>query len=30
LAQTAGNYTFKCCHTCGLGHRGMKGQIVVD
>ena len=30
LAQMAGTYTFKCCHTCGLGHRGMKGQIVVD
>jgi cytochrome c oxidase subunit 2 len=30
LAQTAGTYTFKCCHTCGLGHRGMKGQIIVD
>ena len=30
LAQTAGTYTFKCCHTCGLGHKGMKGQIVVD
>jgi plastocyanin len=30
LAQTPGKYTFKCCHTCGLGHRGMKGQIVVD
>lgn len=29
-AQTSGTYTFKCCHTCGLGHRGMKGQIVVD
>jgi cytochrome c oxidase subunit II len=29
LAQTPGTYTFKCCHTCGLGHRGMKGQIVV-
>jgi heme/copper-type cytochrome/quinol oxidase subunit 2 len=29
LAKTAGTYTFKCCHTCGLGHRGMKGQIVV-
>jgi cytochrome c oxidase subunit 2 len=28
LAQTAGTYTFRCCHTCGLGHRGMKGQIV--
>jgi cytochrome c oxidase subunit 2 len=30
LAQTPGTYTFQCCHTCGLGHRGMKGQIVVD
>jgi heme/copper-type cytochrome/quinol oxidase subunit 2 len=30
LAQTSGTYTFKCCHTCGLGHKGMKGQIVVD
>lgn len=30
LAQAPGIYTFKCCHTCGLGHRGMKGQIVVD
>ncbi|HET6928741.1 MAG TPA: cupredoxin domain-containing protein [Candidatus Acidoferrum sp.] len=30
VAQTPGTYTFKCCHTCGLGHRGMKGQIVVE
>lgn len=30
LAQGSGTYTFKCCHTCGLGHRGMKGQIVVE
>jgi cytochrome c oxidase subunit 2 len=30
LAQMPGTYTFKCCHTCGLGHKGMKGQIVVD
>jgi len=30
LAQTPGTYTFKCCHTCGVGHRGMKSQIVVD
>jgi cytochrome c oxidase subunit II len=30
LAQTAGTYTFKCCHTCGLGHKGMKGQIIVE
>jgi cytochrome c oxidase subunit 2 len=30
LAQTPGTYTFKCCHTCGLGHKQMKGQIAVD
>ncbi len=30
VAHTPGIYTFKCCHTCGLGHRGMKGQIVVE
>jgi len=29
VAQTPGTYSFKCCHTCGLGHKGMKGQIVV-
>ena len=30
LPQTPGTYTFKCCHTCGLGHKGMKGQIIVE
>lgn len=30
VAQTPGTYSFRCCHTCGLGHRGMKGQIVVE
>jgi heme/copper-type cytochrome/quinol oxidase subunit 2 len=30
VAQTAGTYEFKCCKTCGLGHRGMKGQLVVE
>src|SRR5580700_8586143 len=30
LAQTPGTYTFRCCHTCGVGHRGMKGELVVD
>jgi cytochrome c oxidase subunit 2 len=29
-ARTPGTYSFKCCHTCGLGHRGMKGQLIVD
>lgn len=28
LVQTPGTYTFKCCQTCGLGHRGMKAQII--
>jgi cytochrome c oxidase subunit II len=30
LAQTPGTYSFRCCHVCGFGHRGMKGQLVVD
>jgi heme/copper-type cytochrome/quinol oxidase subunit 2 len=30
LPQTPGTYSFKCCHTCGLGHKGMKGQIIVE
>ena len=30
LPQTPGAYTFRCCHVCGLGHKGMKGQIVVE
>jgi heme/copper-type cytochrome/quinol oxidase subunit 2 len=30
LAQIPGTYTFRCCHTCGLGHRGMKSEVVVD
>jgi heme/copper-type cytochrome/quinol oxidase subunit 2 len=30
LTRTPGSYTFKCCHTCGLGHKGMNGQIIVD
>jgi cytochrome c oxidase subunit 2 len=30
LAQAAGTYTFRCCHTCGVGHKGMKGELVVD
>jgi heme/copper-type cytochrome/quinol oxidase subunit 2 len=29
-AQIPGTYTFRCCHTCGLGHRGMKSEVVVD
>ena len=30
VAQTPGTYSFKCCHTRGLGLRGMKGQIIVE
>jgi heme/copper-type cytochrome/quinol oxidase subunit 2 len=30
VAQSPGTYSFKCCHTCGLGHKGMKGQIIVE
>ena len=30
LAQRPGTYTFKCCHFCGFGHKGMKGQIIVE
>ena len=29
-AQTPGTYSFRCCNFCGMGHSGMKGQIVVD
>jgi heme/copper-type cytochrome/quinol oxidase subunit 2 len=30
IALIPGTYTFRCCHTCGLGHRGMKSEIIVD
>jgi cytochrome c oxidase subunit 2 len=30
LPQIPGTYSFKCCHTCGLGHRGMKSQLVIE
>ena len=30
VAQTPGTYPFKCCHTCGFGHRGMKSELVVE
>jgi heme/copper-type cytochrome/quinol oxidase subunit 2 len=30
LAESPGTYSFRCCHTCGLGHKSMKGQLVVD
>jgi hypothetical protein len=30
LTQTPGSYAFKSFPTCGLGHKGMNGQIIVD
>jgi cytochrome c oxidase subunit 2 len=30
VAQTPGIYSFKCCNFCGLGHGGMKAQIIVE
>ncbi len=30
VAEKAGTYKFKCAVFCGMGHGGMKGQIVVD
>lgn len=30
VAHTAGTYSFHCCDRCGLGHGGMKGQLVVE
>jgi cytochrome c oxidase subunit 2 len=30
IANTPGAYSVRCCNVCGLGHAGMKGQIVVD
>jgi cytochrome c oxidase subunit II len=29
-ARTPGTYSFHCCNRCGLGHGGMKGQLVVE
>jgi len=30
VARTPGTYLFDCCNRCGIGHGGMKGQIVVE
>ena len=30
IAQTPGTYPFHCCHKCGLGHGGMKGELIVE
>jgi cytochrome c oxidase subunit 2 len=30
IPHSAGTYSFHCCNRCGLGHGGMKGQLVVE
>jgi cytochrome c oxidase subunit II len=30
VAQTPGTYPFHCCHVCGLGHKKMKSEIIVE
>ena len=30
VPRTPGTYSFLCCNRCGLGHGGMKGQLVVE
>ena len=30
ISRTPGTYSFHCCNRCGLGHGGMKGQLVVE
>ena len=30
VARMPGTYSFKCCKHCGLGHKGMKGQLIVE
>jgi cytochrome c oxidase subunit II len=30
VAQTPGTYPFRCCVHCGLHHRAMTGQLIVE
>jgi len=30
VARTPCTYSFHCCNRCGLGHGGMKGQLLVE
>jgi heme/copper-type cytochrome/quinol oxidase subunit 2 len=30
IPRTPGTYSFHCCNRCGLGHSGMKGQLLVE
>jgi cytochrome c oxidase subunit II len=29
-ARTPGTYSFHCCNRCGIGHGGMKDQLIVE
>ena len=29
-ARTPGTYSFHCCNRCGIGHGGMKSQLIVE
>jgi cytochrome c oxidase subunit II len=29
-ADTTGTFPFQCSHFCGLGHKGMKGELTVE
>jgi cytochrome c oxidase subunit 2 len=29
-ADTPGTFPFQCSHFCGLGHKGMKGELIVE
>jgi cytochrome c oxidase subunit 2 len=29
-ADTIGTFPFQCSHFCGLGHKGMKGELIVE
>jgi cytochrome c oxidase subunit 2 len=30
VARAPGTYAFHCCNRCGIGHSGMKGQLIVE
>jgi len=30
VARTPGTFSFHCCNRCGIGHGGMKGQLIVE
>jgi cytochrome c oxidase subunit II len=30
VARSPGIYSFHCCNRCGIGHGGMKGQLIVE